>query len=343
MPCRSRRQAVGAGALAVLVRVVASAAVGAGMIAAPAWAVPVDLPPTFTPSTLRARAGQVIDVSGANCTLNGRAMESATVGMGPKNQRSYDEHSTYEVQPDGSWSGFFVVPQVAGSGPHSIDSTCSADDMFIGGPSYDFEVLAGEPAALTAATPVGSSVAVAGSSCLDGGRALPHAAVMVEPERSGQFRWYRRPLPEPSARPAVASDGSFRAQVRLPGPGRWEVFARCWSDSLVLETAAQRVEISGAGPKATGGAAAAPVASKPGSGSARPSAASEVAGAAAAEPAEAVTSGERESGAAALASPGTRPRRVPGRQWLFPMVLAGAFACVAVAVAWRRRWPSRGA
>jgi hypothetical protein len=316
-------------------------AVVVGVGGGPTLAAPVDLPPTFTTSTLRARAGQVIDVSGTNCTLNGRAMESAGVRVNRKGENGFDG-SYYDVRPDGSWSGFYVVPQEARPGAHSINSDCGADDMVVAGPTYDFEVLGGAPAAIAVETPPGGPATVSGSGCLDDGRPLPQAAVMVEPERSGQFTFIRRPLPEPSARPKVAANGSFRAEVRLPGPGRWEVFARCWSDSLTLETAAHRVEISGSGPKAAGGAAAAPVAPKPGSGSARPSAASEAAGAAAAaESAEAVTSRERESGAAAPASPGTRPRRVPGRHWLFPLAPAAALAFVAVAVGWRRRLAGR--
>lgn len=244
MPCRRRTGA------AVVLALALAAAGGGGR----ASAVPVDLPPTFTPSTLRARAGQVIDVSGTNCTLGGHAMESAGVGMNPSGGNSYHGTPSYDVEPDGSWSGFFAIPQLARPGPHSIESYCSADDQFIGGPKYDFEVLAGAPAEVTVSA-VGGSVTVAGSKCLDGGKPLPEASVLVEPERSGRYLFHRRPLPEPSARPAVAGDGSFRAEVKLPGPGRWEVFARCWSDSLVLETTAHRVEATGAGSAQSVGAA----------------------------------------------------------------------------------------
>lgn len=219
-------------------------------------AAPVDLPPTFTTSTLRARAGQVIDVSGTNCTLNGRAMESAGVRVNRKGENGFDG-SYYDVRPDGSWSGFYVVPQEARPGAHSINSDCGADDMVVAGPTYDFEVLGGAPAAIAVETPPGGPATVSGSGCLDDGRPLPQAAVMVEPERSGQFTFIRRPLPEPSARPKVAANGSFRAEVRLPGPGRWEVFARCWSDSLILETTAHRVEVASPRAAAAGGSSSA--------------------------------------------------------------------------------------
>lgn len=224
--------------------VVVAAATALFAMPAPVDAAPVDLPPTFTPSTLRARAGQVIGVSGANCTLGGRAMQTADVMFSIRNQRDTFSQ-VYQVREDGSWSGWFVVPQhlVAG-GNYVIESVCAADDMVVQGQRHDFEVVAGS-APTVAVTRSGDTAEVAGAGCVEGGQAHDNAAVMIEPERTGQFApgFWRRPLPEPASRPTVAADGSFLTQVTLPGPGPWEVYARCWNDDLTLETAFQPVAV----------------------------------------------------------------------------------------------------
>ena len=185
---------------------------------------------TFDFSPKEGKPGRVVEVSGTGCTLNGRALETARVDLSRNvvegGGEPFHAGRTYPVNPDGSWSGEFVVPADTPPGPYSFDSTCTASDFAVPGVDAAFPVLDRPPAVVTAkpaAVRAGDQLEVSVASCLfEDGSAASSAKFSVRDSTNAVIASTDAP---------VATSGTGAGTVRIPdsvaSSGTASIEARC--------------------------------------------------------------------------------------------------------------------
>jgi hypothetical protein len=213
------------------------------------------LPATFNRTPAEGKPGTVVKVWGEHCELGGKPMEISRVGLylvAGQPGSPYTVDRTYPVRSDSSWSGEFLIPQTAPSGNYRFSQNCQASDMVTqGGPELDFKVLEGAPPTLTrnpSEGQAGRAISLTGSNCttppelgFPQGRALETAKAHLAPKGK------ETPIAT-SSEFQVASDGTWKGSITVPSSassGSYDLWARCWNDSLTLETARVSFQVLG--------------------------------------------------------------------------------------------------